>query len=474
MSGTVPQLDEAFPAVTPPKDDPAYQHPRAPTAEDMAKRANVILREIPLTTTATAWTVPAVRYALAQGVVGQFDWPAQLCDAIVGDGRVQAALGSRTSSLLGRPVAFEESDVARVRGSRAARECLDAWAEAWPALSQEATIGEMHQWGVLLGLGPAQILWDTSRPVWQPHLRTFHPRYTWFHPVFRKLIAITLDGLVPISPGDGGWVLHAPHGQPGNARGWMRGAMRALAQPWIYRQLAMRDLARYSERHGFPIVLGKRPAAAKIGDITNWNGQLSRLGQESVVDLPQGVDETNSYSLEYLEASDSTWEVFIKEIETYNTEITLAIQYQNLTTEVTEGSFAAARIHGGVKQAAVEFDERSLARTIYQQIARIFAAINFGDADLAPFTHWQVTPYEDNSQAAKTLLDFTSALKTMREAGYKVKDPAALARTFDLHLQAGDIELADPILPGGAPPDKPKEEAKEAPKGANDDDQAAE
>jgi hypothetical protein len=42
-----------------------------------------------------------VRAALEQLVQGLFELPAQLCDSIVGDDRVQATMGSRTGGLLG-------------------------------------------------------------------------------------------------------------------------------------------------------------------------------------------------------------------------------------------------------------------------------------------------------------------------------------------------------------------------------------
>jgi hypothetical protein len=56
-------------------------------------QAGVIYRDIPLVTMATSWGVADVRAALEQLVQGLFDLPAQLCDSIVGDDRVQATMG---------------------------------------------------------------------------------------------------------------------------------------------------------------------------------------------------------------------------------------------------------------------------------------------------------------------------------------------------------------------------------------------
>ena len=109
--------------------------------------AGVVSREIALTTIATSWDVPGVRGALAQLVRGMFDAPSQLWDAIIGDDRVQATMGSRTGGLLGRPVKFERA-TADTDG-----ECLDAWQAAWPSIAAEPIMSVMLRWAIGLGFG---------------------------------------------------------------------------------------------------------------------------------------------------------------------------------------------------------------------------------------------------------------------------------------------------------------------------------
>lgn len=426
-----------YPPIAPRKDDPAWQPPRDPLAD---ARPGVILREIPLVTTSTHWSWPEVRAALDDLRVGIFDRPSQLCEAILWDPRVQAAMGSRTGGLLGRAVKFEAASKARVRGSQASREVLEAWSSAWTTIANESAFAQLHTWGVFQ-FGLAQLLWDTSVTPWIPHVVPFHPRYTYYQFVFRKLIALTLDGQVPVTPGDGHWVFHAPFGEH---RGWMRGAMPALAQPWVQRNFAYRDAARFCERHGFPMLRAKVPAAADPRQIATLRNALVNVGQESVLELPQGVDGSNSYDVDYLEAASTTWEVFGESIKLCDSDITLALLGQNLTTEVKEGSFAAARIHGDVRQAFIEFDNRALAQTIYNQIARPFALFNFGDADLAPWTSWDVEPYEDNAVAAQTFSSFANALLAMRNAGFDLDDPDAIARKLGIKLADAKPRRVDP------------------------------
>jgi len=431
---------DPFGRVTPPTNDPAYQPPRDPLRDPDAKaRATVIHREIPLTTIQTGWQVGDVRQALEALTIGNFDLPAQLVDAVIGDDRVHSCLGQRTGGLLSRPVKF--SLPRRYRDDPQAKKCLRAFRQAWESSIAESTLAELQRGGVLLGFSISQLIWDTSGQYWIPYLLPFHSRYTYYNFMVRAYVALTMDGQVPVTPGDGHWILHAPHGE---YRAWMQGAIRAIAQPWLGKQYAQRDYLRYSERHGFPTVKALIPAADQTGH-EGFKAQLTTLGQESAITLPQGVDKGSSYDLDYLEASDQAWQGFPTLIELCEKQITLALLHQNLTTEIKEGSFAAARVHADVRQSALEADARALSDTIYKQIARPFAAFNFDNADLAPRIDWDVRPFEDSAAAAKTFLDFANSTQQLLKAGWKLNDIAAMANAFGLPLELGRPEAVTPV-----------------------------
>jgi len=456
-------LVDPFGRVIPPTDDPAWQPPTDPSADPQLKaRASVILRQIPITQTQTAWDMAAIRGALVQLNSGYFDQASQLVDALYADDRVQATLGSRTAGLLGRKVTHRTPK--KLRGSAAARECRDAWIEAWKTTAQESAMTQLLNGGHMLGFDLQQVLWDRRKSPWIPHLFPFHARYTYYQPVWRKYVAITMDGQEAITAGDGKWVLHAPFGE---YRGWMRSAVRAIADKWAYRNFSYRDWARFNERHGMPMILALTPAAADPTQVQQFKVALSNLGQDSVIQLPQGVDKQFSYSMEMLEAKDRSWEAFPGLIDRCDMSIVLALLWQNLTTEVKEGSFAAARVHGDVRQNALESDERALARTIYTQLARPFAAINFGDPELAQMTRWDVTPIEDYVARADSFLKFAQAVQFLRQAGWKLTDIREMGRSCGLDI---DVTDADPTqveakLAGatgvaeGGEPEEPEEEA---------------
>lgn len=436
------QLYDAFGRVIPATNDPAFQPPSDPLRdiESTAARARVINREIPNVITETGWRPTDVRGAIQDLVVGLFDRPAQLQDAIAADSRVQSAMRSRSGGLLGRPIRFKVPE--RYKDDPDAKKCLRVWERHWPQMHAEPALLDILETANSVGHSYSQILWDTSRKYWRPYLLPFNGRYSYYHWVLRCHVAVTLDGQVPVTPGDAHWVLHAPYGQ---YRGWMRGALRAVAMWWLARNYALRDWAAYSEKHGFPTLLADTPFGADPNDIASFQSQLVTIGQNSVLQVPGSVDvnKYGKYDLRYLEPNDPNWQVFKSLIEQCNDEITLALLGQNLTSQVKEGSFAAARVHADVRQAILEADARALAKTLYVQVLRPFAALNFGNADIAPTVQWDVSPPEDLKTKAQTMMSVAQALNFLRLGGFKVKNPAKLFRQFGIKL--GDIEHVDPI-----------------------------
>jgi len=434
-----PTILDQFGKIIPDTNDPAWQPPVDLSKNIDKARSSVINREIPQVVIQSGWEISQVRQAIESLVIGLFDLPAQLVDSITGDSRVHSAMSQRIGGLLGREL--NHKIPAKYKDSALAKECLDVWTDHWPSMATEPVLSDMSLWGTTLGFWTGQQLWDTTGPYWLPYLVPWHPRYTYYHWIYRVYVAITLDGQIPITPGDGHWVLHAPHGY---YRGWMRGAIRSIAPWWLARNYALRDWARYSERHGMPIGKAVTPFGADPVQIQNYRNDLSQLGQESIIQLPQSPDPViGKYDLEWLETSDQAWDGFEGLIQQCNAEITLAVLGQNLTSEVKEGSFAAARVHADVRQAILEADARALSQTIYTQIARPFAAINFGNPELAPRCEWDIIPYEDNKMMADTFSAFAMSVNTLRTAGFAVTNIEDFARRFGLLLGSAKFKEVD-------------------------------
>ncbi len=404
-----------------------YRAPRDPlTVGGGQAGARAVYRDLPLSPLHGEWTVDAVKRALVAHEDGMFQMSGQLINAILGDDRVTAALGSRIGALLGLPTVYE-----RALADDGA--CFDAWLEAWPKCHKPPEQGDVtdqiKRTAHMAGYSVAEIVWDTDGPIWQPYLKPWDSGAFYFDKSRRCLVALTEDGPELVVPGGGKWFVHAPGGV-WNA--WRSGLVTPLAMPWFLKTCGRRDWARYSERHGMPMILADIPAVADALDKKRFESELETMGTEALVVLPKGMDG-QGFNVRLLEAASQSWEGFKQLIAQCDSAITLCVQWQNLTTEIKEGSQAAARVHGDVKQTAVELDNRAWSDDVDMQVARPFAAWNFGDANRAPHTTRDVTPLEDKLVEAAALETFARALAALRQAGEAV-DVARLAEAYRVKL----------------------------------------
>lgn len=411
-----------------------YQAPVPPRLD--RSHAGVIYRDLPVVTTGLDWLqgddpVTAVRDALEAHMAGQFSASALLWDAMSGDDRIHASLGSRVGALFGLPTIIECED----ESIRA------AWTTAWEAAAPPAVQADVQRWALGMGFCISELRWDTSVEPWQPYVHVWHPTYSRYDTFTRTYRVMTMDGEVEVTPGDGRWFLHAPWGAD---RGWLWGAVRPLALPWMLRQFAYRDWARYSERHGMPMVLAHVPMVGDGDDKDEFVSALQTMGNEAVVRLPRGIDGQD-FDLDLLEATANTWQGFLALITKCDTAITLTLQWQNLTTEVKEGSQAAARVHADVKQTAVEFDDRTLTQAIGAQVARPWVVWNYGEGRPVPVTSHDTSVTEDHAAAASVLESLSRSVASLTAAGINV-DPVALARSYGVRLPLLEARAEAPIF----------------------------
>lgn len=442
---------------TPLRDDPAFAPPGDPLSLPGARAtAKVVQRDIPLVVIQNRWGVDQVCSALAAHMMGVFERSGQLCDSILGDDRVMATLGSRRAGLFGREIRFRPAD-----DSDAAREVFDAWVEHWPQFAGDSSLGIMSDYEVLMGFSDAQLVWDTTK-LWKPYMRHWHPRFEYWNWDVRKLIALSQDGQVPIIPGNGKWVHHSRFGMD---RCWIRGAIRAVAEPYLGRHWARRDLLRWSEKHGLPTMLAETPMSADPGERAQFVQQVANLGSESTILLGKGVDKDNSYDLRILEAEVLGWEGFIGAIAHCDMAIVLSLLFQNLTTEVTGGSFAATSAHMDIRDSGIQDDNAAWRSTLHDQVARPFAFLNYGDPDLAPWTEWDVASRSQYSENAKGIQLVGQAIEVLRRGGVKFKDPDDVRAWISKSFGLDDVPAFDLVEPVVAKPTKAAEAGDPAPGG---------
>ncbi len=405
------------------------------------KRARIQLAGVqPTTRTYVRWTLAQIRSAEVTADSGNLRYAANLSDWIMADDRVQGTLDTRVQSLLGLDPIFEASGDRR--RSKKAVNALEL-EEDWWASYDESEIAQMMKWGIILGCAPLRHRWLTMpghgdrilpKPeFWHPqHLRYDYSTRKWMISVSDMNNPFTREEV--LTPGDGTWILHAPHGLN---RPWASGAWRGLAPFVLMKHLAIQDWMVHSERAS--LLVGTQDAAdiglgeAPVGDDRSTERERQDLaqhiydrGREAVIILPPGFD------LKLVEAQANTEQLYRSQIAIADTAIAVQIRGGNLTTEVQSGSRAAAeaqeRLGDEVKR---RFDGQAATTTLHDQSLVYWALHNFGDMMLAPWPVYPSGPRKDQQARAASLDAAAKCGMSLQKLGYTI-DPEGFAEEFEL------------------------------------------
>lgn len=344
---------------------------------------------------------------------------------------------TRTRGMLRLPVEFEASG--DKRRSKKAIKALEVGEDFWAAYP-ESELGPLLDWGILLGVGLAQNVpttRDNGRVI--PRLSRYHERWLRYNWDTRSW-SVTTEGLgeAPAVAGDGRWVLHTPYGEH---RPWINGAWRSLSRWWLLKELAREDYARYSEvsggiRTGIGSETSTREARQELAN------DLANLGRDTGICLPKG------YDLKIVESTARTWQQFRDQIELANTAITIRIAGQNLTTNVSGGSLAAAQVHLIIRNDEIASDAEAASTTIHDQSLVYWSEWNWGDRNLAPWPLWDTSPPEDELATANARKAQADAIAALKAVGV---DTTPILEEFGLQLDP--MAQPQPVpVPGQTPP----------------------
>ena len=370
------------------------------------------------------WDHDSVAGTLVAHCNGNFAGSAELCDAVLGDAKVQSVLGSRLAAMLGATCTHRRS---RDGDTALSKAVLDAWRDGYTKLAPNSVVSDIKRYAAMIGFSISELQWDTSCAIWRPRLKVWHPRYCYFDLQERCYVVVTMDGPERITPGDGRWFLHAPHGP---YRGWMQGAIRAVAPAWIERDEALQSWSSYNRIHGMPTAVLEVPSVARASEVEEIARAIGQKDGASLLIATTGQDG-QKYALTYSEPSTISWEGFKARIEQSNNDIEWALLWQPASAE---GGYAPGeRAHAGARQALLEFDERTFVDDLREQVTRPFAEFNFGCADLAPHTHYEIEPEEDLQKKLSSLESYTRSVSAMNGAGYTF-DARAMARGYGVYV----------------------------------------
>jgi phage gp29-like protein len=390
------------------------------------------------------WTPARVRAALSAHAEGDFCQSAKLVEAMWEDDELPTAQAASINFIVGSEFRLNPAskDKEPIPESEALTDQLEPyWDDAYPS----SEIARLLSWFQMLGVAIGALDWSQNdEGKWIPKLRVLNPQFlrwddseidpqTGLHGVFRYQ---SRDREHIVTPGDGTWVLLSD-----GRESWLRASVLALAETWMVKGGAVRDLARYMERHGLPIVKAMVPAFANDPDKKGFFNDVRSVGSDTTVLLPThmgGADMPDAgFDLELLEATDGSWEVFISALERCDRKYQVHFMGTN-TNELIDGAGSRATSESGRNismQKAQELINR-VKSDIRAHLVAPFYDVNgiaYSPA-LLPHPMWLVEGDEDMGKRAETLESFGRAINAIG-MGYEIKNIDELAAEYGLTLE---------------------------------------
>lgn len=260
------------------------------------------------------------------------------------------------------------------------------------------------------GFSVTEIVWDMSERQWWP-ARLKRRDQRWFE--FDREDGETLylrgnDGPEELWPYK--YVTHfvaAKSGLP--IRG---GLARALSWCYLFKNYDLKDWVTYIEIHGQPLRVGKYHSGATEADKEVLLRAVANIGSDAAAIIPMNM------VIEFVEAAKSGGgsgtDIYEKLANWLDKQMSKAVLGQTLTTEVSGGSLAAARVHDDVRRDIMRADARQLASALNRDIVRPLIDLNRGPQERYPRVTIGLPVSIDTKQ-------FAEALGALIDRGLKVE-----------------------------------------------------
>lgn len=222
------------------------------------------------------------------------------------------------------------------------------------------------------GYSVTEIMWELDGGQWMPERLEFRdPRWFRFDPDDGKTLRLIDEHgqLTPLAPYK--FIRHRTKAKTGlPIRG---GLARAAAWGYLFKNFTVRDWVIFAERYGHPLRVGKHGANATDEEKQTLLRAVSNIASDAAAIIPQGME------LEFIEAKLSgNMDLFERFADWIDRQISKAVLGQTLTTEVKGGSFAAAKVHGEVKDDIERADAKELGATLNRDLVRPIIDLNRG------------------------------------------------------------------------------------------------
>ena len=379
------------------------------------------------------WTVDGIRSALDAHELGDLYSSSLLVRAMGRDERITAVLDTRVKTAAKMPLCFEPTGTTTTE-----IDLCDELRRVMRAALPEDVQTRILSDAIMVGASVCQVCWSNDADGWHPRLEPWDMAYAMFNPGFRRWQVNTMQGLVTIEHEDPNWFVF----RPGGEYSFLTGAVRALGLPYLMRSSTYRDWVRYCERHGLPIIAIEEPAFAENDSKLAFYSKVRTLGREAVLRMPQDANG-QGFKAEFLEPTTLSYDAFRLFLERLDSTIAIRLLGQNLTTEVSGGSYAAADVHDRVRGDIIEGDLIPFADQLRSHVAAAFVRFNYGDRVAVPKMFFDCAQPEDVARKSEVFARNTTAAVSLVGASIITPQEARQLLGFEAMTPGG----MSPLVP---------------------------
>lgn len=367
------------------------------TVESLREALGGQIQRLPATQ--TRWLMADLEAAWKTADMGNMSRVGQLWRSMKRDGYIGGLTKTRTAGLVALPKRFR-GDPKIIEALTAENETRSVFDEMFPQTELSLLAGD----GLALGIGVAEMVPVEGRDY--PVMVRLDPEYLWYRWNEGRWYFMSVAGPLPITPGDGHWILHTPGGR---LNPWQGGLWPSLGRAYIMKEHALLHRMNYSAKLANPARVAETPQGAgedqKKGFFTNLLG----WGMNTVIELPAG------WKASILESNGKGYEVFGLEIDTADRETMIALAGQFVT--VTGGTgFANADIHQTIRADLIKETADALAYTLNTQGIPPWVFQQFGQAALknSARVEWDISPPVDRKADAEAMSAVAKGLDDLR------------------------------------------------------------
>ena len=153
--------------------------------------------------------------------------------------------------------------------------------------------------------------------------------------------------------------------------------------PVTFKRGGLKFWVMFTEKYGMPFLIGKQPRGTGQTETDRFADILEAMVQDAIAVIP------DDSSVEILKTeSRASADIYSALIDYCDSQISIAILGQNLTTKIEGGSYAAAQSHMQVRKDIIDADKKLVEKT-FNTLIQWIMELNFPDATPPVFTMYE-------------------------------------------------------------------------------------